>query len=184
MDGLPRLGLQRPLSDESDNPGITASDAAIVAAQLARVPRDPWRVAARCGHGYPTVIVSPCVLADGTLFPTYAWLTCPHLSLLLSVLETAGAAAGWAARAVTDADLAERLVATDIAVRVARVIESGGEDACASVGLAGQKDPLGVKCLHAHVALALVGIEDPIGVEELGKIMATCSNMRCASLMA
>ncbi len=128
--------------------------------------------------------MSPSVLVDGTLFPTYAWLTCPHLSLLLSVLETAGAAAGWAARAVTDPELAEKLVATDIAVRVGRAIESGGEDTCVSVGLAGQKDPLGVKCLHAHVALALVGIDDPIGVEELGKIMTTCSNVRCASLVA
>jgi hypothetical protein len=171
------------LNNESENRRVVASEAAIVEAQLGRAPRNPWRVAAKCGHGYPTAIVSPSVLGDGTLFPTYAWLTCPHLSLLLSVLETAGAAAGWAARAVTDPQLAEKLVATDIAVRVARAIESDGEDACASVGLAGQKDPLGVKCLHAHVALAIVGIEDPIGVEELGKIMTTCSSVRCASLV-
>jgi uncharacterized protein len=184
VDRVPRLGLRCPLSNDSENPRVAPSDAAMVEAQLGRAPREPWRVAARCDHGYPTVIVSPSVLADDTLFPTYAWLTCPHLSLLLSVLETAGAAAGWAARAVSDPQLAEKLVATDIAVRVARTIESGGEDACAPVGLAGQKDPLGVKCLHAHVALALVGIEDPIGVEELGKILTTCSNVSCASLIA
>ncbi len=44
---------------------------------------------------------------------------------------------------------------------------AAGTDACAAVGLAGQRDPLGVKCVHAHVALALVGIDDPIGLELL-----------------
>ena len=160
----------------------SAREAALVSAQLGRVPRGPWWVAARCAYGYPSVIVSPSRLADGTPFPAYAWLTCPHLLETLAAEESAGAAASWAQRAATDAQLAAALVAADGAVRAARVRESGREDACAEVGIAGQRDPLGVKCVHAHVALALVGIDDPIGTEELGKIEPTCSDVRCRSL--
>lgn len=171
------------MSDVRDTSEYSVADAAVVEAQLGRVPREPWRVGARCQHGYPTVVVSPGVLEDGTPFPTYAWLTCPHLSDLLSVLETAGAAAGWAARATTDADVAERLVTTDVAVRVARAVESGGADPCSSVGLAGQADPLGVKCLHAHVALALIGIDDPVGVAELAMIRMPCTSKKCSAYL-
>jgi len=126
--------------------------------------------------------VSPSRLADGAPFPTYAWLTCPYLLETLAAEESAGAAATWAQRAADDPQLVAALIATDAAVRAARTHESGGEDACATVGIAGQRDPLGVKCLHAHVALALVGIKDPIGVEELGKIEPTCSDVRCRLL--
>jgi hypothetical protein len=157
-------------------------DAELVSAQLGRVPREPWRVAARCEHGYPSAIVSPSRLVDGTPFPAYSWLVCPYLIEALAARESAGAAGEWAQRAAGDPRLAEALVAADVAVRAARTQESRGEDACATVGLAGQRDPLGVKCLHAHVALALVGIEDPIGAEELGKIQPTCSDVRCRLL--
>ena len=181
MDRVSRLGLQGPVSAEPPR-SAAASDAALVSAQLGRTPRDPWRVAARCAYGYPTAIVSPSRLADGAPFPTYAWLTCPYLLETLAAEESAGAAATWAQRAADDSQFAAALVAADAAVRAARTRESGGEDACADVGIAGQRDPLGVKCLHAHVALALVGIEDPIGVEELGKIEPTCSDGRCRLL--
>lgn len=159
-----------------------ASDTALVSAQLGRIPRGPWRVAARCVHGYPSVVVSPSRLADGTPFPAYAWLTCPYLLETLAAEESAGAAATWAQRATENPQLAAALTAADAAVRVARAGESGGDDACAAVGIAGQRDPLGVKCLHAHVALALVGIDDPIGAEELGKIEPTCDDVRCRLL--
>jgi hypothetical protein len=41
---------------------------------------------------------------------------------------------------------------------------------------------LGVKCLHAHVALALLGIADPIGMAELGKVESACKDARCAAM--
>jgi uncharacterized protein len=170
----------------SDNPGHArpkASEAALVAEQLGgRVPREPWRVAARCSHGFPTVIVSPSVLADGTPFPTHAWLTCPHLTEALAAEESTGATAAWAERAAAEPALAERLRVADVALRQARAEESGGVDGCESVGLAGQRDPLGVKCLHAHVALVLIGIDDPIGEAELGKISRNCGNARCMTM--
>jgi hypothetical protein len=154
-------------------------DARVVSKQIGREPRVPWRVATRCRYGYPTVVVSPSILADGTPFPTYAWLTCPWLSEHVAAEESAGATAGWAIRVARDPALAARLRATDLELRAARAKESGGADRCASVGLAGQSDPLGVKCVHAHVALAIVGIDDPIGAELLGKIEADCPDARC-----
>jgi hypothetical protein len=132
----------------------------------------------------PSVIVSPALLDDGTPFPTFAWLTCPHLSEHLHAEESVGAAAGWAARALADSDLAEALRRTDAAVRKARAHECGGTDPCWSVGLAGQREPLGTKCLHAHVALALIGIADPIGAAELSKVDHTCGDARCRALLA
>ncbi|HEY5539891.1 MAG TPA: DUF501 domain-containing protein [Coriobacteriia bacterium] len=165
----------------SDQPA--ARESGLVAAQLGgRAPRKPWRVAARCSYGYPSAIVSPSLLADGTPFPTHAWLTCPYLTEALSAEESAGAAAVWAERAASDPLLAEHLHAADAALRSVRAEESGGADACEPVGLAGQRDPLGVKCLHAHVALTLIGIDDPIGVEELGKIPESCGNARCMTM--
>jgi hypothetical protein len=129
------------------------------------------------------VIVSPGILDDGTPFPTHAWLTCQYLVELLAAEESAGAAAGWAERARIDPDLAARLAAADAVLRDVRARESGGTDPCQSVGLAGQRGPLGVKCLHAHVALALIGIEDPIGEAELRKIQPTCDDVRCSALL-
>jgi hypothetical protein len=157
--------------------------AAVVAAQIGRTPRDPWRVAHTCSYGYPTVIVSPSRLEDGTPFPSFAWLTCPWIAARASLAESDGAAARWGRAAHDDADLAARLAALDATVRAARKQESAGVDACESVGLAGQRDPLGVKCLHAHAALALLGYDDPIGTTLLAE-SAECEDGRCALLVS
>ena len=82
---------------------------------------------------------------------------------------------------VTDPEL-PALREVDAEVREMRAAESGGADACEGVGVAGQRDPLGVKCLHAHIALALVGLDDPVGAGELGKIQRECPDGRCAAL--
>jgi hypothetical protein len=170
---------------EPGQPGSSAADeATLVARQLDRAPRQPWRVASRCRFGRPTAIVSPSLLSDGTPFPTYAWLTCPHLADEVAALESGGDVAAWAARAASDASLAAALRAVDARVRELRAAESGGVDACSSVGVAGQRDPLGVKCLHAHVALVLVGAGDPIGEALLADVRAECDDDRCAALLA
>lgn len=160
---------------------LAATQIAIVTAQIGRAPRDPWRVAARCDHGFPQTIASPAMLADGARFPNLVWLTCPYLAQKASAEESDGATARWAHRAAEEPALAARLQALDLAVRQARAAETG-VDPCGDVGIAGQADPLGVKCLHAHVALALSGFEDPIGAELLGVWGDRCDDARCLSL--
>ena len=155
----------------------------LVAEQVGRPLRIPWRIGARCSFGRPTVVVSPSLLDDSSPFPTYAWLTCPHVRERVSAVESSGAIAQFATRANGDPSLAASLRALDARVRELRAAESGGVDACPAVGLGGQRDPLGVKCLHVHVALALLGEDDPIGIEVLESTGGECANDRCAALL-
>lgn len=142
-------------------------DAALVALQLGRPPRGRWRVAERCASGAPGVIATAPALEDGEPFPTLWWLTCPRLSKAVAALESDGAAAEWAARLAADGALAARMRASDLAYRAVRSAEAVREglddDPCGDVGIAGQRDPLGVKCLHAHAAAYLAGLDDPVG---------------------
>jgi len=154
----------------------------VITAQLGRVPRTPFRVASRCVFGFPTTIVSPSLLSDETPFPAYAWLTCPWIAERVGALESSGEISRWSVRATEDDELAAELSRTDAAVRDARAAESGGVDACAHVGIAGQRDPLLVKCLHAHVALELAGISDRVGADILGSVGEACENGLCAGL--
>ena len=169
-------------ADAADAADAGRTDAARVAAQLGRAPRNPWRVAVRCRWSRPAVIVSPSTLADGTPFPNLAWLTCPWLAEAVAAEESAGGAAADARRAAADPAFAAARTAADAAVRARRAAESGGRDACATVGIAGQRDPLGVKCLHAHVALALLGVADPVGEDVVSRVQRWCDDDRCAGL--
>lgn len=81
-----------------------------------------------------------------------------------------------------DDALRSRLLQAERALREMRAAESGGADECTTVGIAGQRDSLAVKCLHAHMALALVGIDDPIGLQLLGEGDTVCLDRRCARL--
>lgn len=154
----------------------------LVALQIGRIPREPWRVAARCQWERPSVIASPSLLADGTPFPTLYWLTCPWLIARAGALESEGILAEWDERTESDPHLAAALDASDRALRERRSEESGGSDACISVGIAGQRDPVGVKCLHAHVALSLAGVADPIGQETLALLGEACDDDGCGAL--
>lgn len=160
----------------------TEQEARLVASQIGRVPREPWRVAVRCQWGRPSVIASPSTLADGTPFPTLYWLTCPWLIQSAGALESEGLLAEWTDRAASDPHLTAHLGEAHAALREHRAEESGGEDACADVGIAGQRDASRVKCLHAHVALALVGIDDPVGEETLALLGLACEADQCAAI--
>jgi len=159
-----------------------SADEDTVSRQLGRPPRGTWRVATRCSYGYPTVIATPSILASGEPFPTLFWLTCPHLIEVVGQLESAGEVEAWAARLAADPALATSMRAADELYRSARAEESNGFDVCATVGIAGQRDPLATKCLHAHVAAALAGIADPVGESILGSIERECESERCAVL--
>lgn len=160
-------------------------DARVVERQLGRPPRGSWRVAARCPSGQPLVIAVSPRLGDGSPFPTALWLTCPRLAALVSDRESAGAAARWSAQLRSEPLLAKRALAADAEYRAMRASLAAGEDPCVTVGVAGQADPLAVKCLHARVAAALCGIEDPVGIGVLcelenGGVASDCDDPRCA----
>ncbi len=158
-------------------------DERVVETQLGRVPRAPWRVAARCSSGYPQVIASPSVLGDGDRFPTTYWLTCPHLVACCSVLESAGAGQAWTERVAADDALASALADADADYRRWRAAESGGADACSDVGIAGSRDPRVVKCVHAHAAATLAGVDSPVGHAVLESEGAECEHEDCAGLL-
>jgi hypothetical protein len=132
-----------------------------------------------CEYGYPRVIAVGPLLEDGSPFPTTFWLTCPHLVEAMHDLESAGEHCSWAERAAADPALASRLRDADGAYRAARRDEGGGVDPCATVGIAGQADPLTVKCLHARVAAALAGTGDPVGEGVLARLAADGVAMTC-----
>ena len=173
----------RKSPDGGEPPGRPdESEALLVVRQIGRVPREPWRIATRCQWGRPSVIASPSRLADGTPFPSLYWLTCPWLVESVGALESAGLIAEWNERTDADPHLTEQLQATDAAFRALRARESGGEDACAAVGVAGQSNSARVKCLHAHVALTLAGIPDSVGEETLALVGTSCEDDACASI--
>jgi uncharacterized protein len=161
----------------------TPSDSAIVTAQLGREPRGDWLVAVRCSFGYPQTITTPPLVEGDTPFPTLHWLTCPWLAEGVSAAESAGGAAHWAGRLSADPGLARRMLRADAHYREGRAAASpSGPDPFPDVGIAGQRDPLATKCLHAHVAAALAGIDDPVGVEVLDALGTDCPDGRCADL--
>ena len=133
----------------------------------------------RCERGFPTAIAVAPMLDGSTPFPTTFWLTCPHLVAAVHDLESAGEHRRWAECAATDPGLAERLHLADALYREARLAEGGGTDPCATVGVAGQSDPLAVKCLHARVAAALAGIADPIGEGVLELLSSAPASSAC-----
>jgi len=155
-------------------------DAGALARQLGREPRGTWRVAVRCSFGWPVVIATAPLLEDGAPFPTLYYLTCPHLADAISALESAGAVEAWADRLAADPEAAARLRAADESYRAARAAEGGGVDPMPRVGIAGQRDPLGTKCLHAHAAARLAGIDDPVGEGALAGLEPECADERCA----
>ncbi len=128
-------------------------------------------------------------LGTGAPFPTALWLTCPKLAALVSDRESAGATAWWSARLRSDPLSAERAGRADHAYRVFRASLGDEDDPCGDVGVAGQSDPLAVKCLHARVAAALCGIDDPAGKGLLLELEgawgdSACDEVRCTVLEA
>lgn len=169
----------------TDHKAVAETDAVILSAQLGRQPREPYRVASRCAHGRPATILTAPVLGDGAPFPTLYWLTCPWLSAYVDGLESSGVVSEWRARLAEEPELAARMREADREYRERRAVAAGGTDPCAGVGIAGQRDPVATKCIHAHVASALAGVADPIGEEVVAGVDPLwCPDQICLSRMA
>lgn len=160
-------------------------DEGVVARQLGRAPRGTWRVVTRCSFGFPVTIATAPITETGEPFPTLFYLTCPHLIADVSALESAGELDVWRQRIASEDALARRMLAADAEYRNARAAEGGGSDPVPGVGIAGMRDPLAVKCLHAHVAAVLAGIDDPVGEGVLEGLVLEgrgleCTDERCS----
>jgi hypothetical protein len=133
-----------------------------------------------CKYGFPQVLVSPSKLDDGELFAQWAWLTCPFLCKSIARVEDKGACEQWTEELKKRSKSAQQLHDIDARLRQLRAAEAtDGIDHCAKTGLAGSADPLKVKCIHAHVAYFLTGLNDPIGKQYLSEHSRTCADRRC-----
>jgi len=165
-------------------PEASAEDTRTVADQLGREPRGDWWVKARCRHGRPVVIMTAPELDDGTLFPTLFYLTCPWLVKYVDGLESASVISEWAQTLATDPELRTRMIAADARYRQMRKEAAGGVDPAPHVGIAGQKSPLSTKCVHAHVATYIAGLDDPVGDSVLSAMISPCCPADlCASIV-
>jgi len=150
---------------------LSLNDERVIAKQLGRTPRGLLGVEHRCPYGYPQVVrVYP--LVGGKPFPTLFWLTCPFLTKQIDRLE----AEGWIKQ--TEQLLEEDTLAADFQKAHLSYIterdrllspedrasleEAGMLKDLLEKGIGGTADFARVKCLHLHVAHALVR-DNPIG---------------------
>ncbi len=148
---------------------MTATDEAIVTAQLGREPRGAVGVAWRCPCGKPGIVVTAPRLPNGAPFPTVYYLTCPRAVAACSTLESEGVMAEMTRRLDEDEALAAAYRAAHEAYLADRA-ELGDVKEIKGVSAGGM--PTRVKCLHVLVAHALAvgpGV-NPLGDEALAAI--------------
>jgi hypothetical protein len=163
---------------------VSLSEPELIARQIGRAPRGEYAVALRCPHGFPRVLRVPPVV-DGKPFPTLYWLSCPLLCRAVGTLEAEGWVGRLEKRVASDAELRAALEQAHEAYVAER--ETLGD--CASGGaeprgIGGIADRSRLKCLHLHVAHALVRA-NPIGRLVLTMLDATaCPDEKkiCSSL--
>jgi len=150
----------------------TLEDERIITAQIGRRPRGLYGIAVRCPYGYPQVIVVHPIV-EGKPFPTIYWLTCPYLSKGIDRLEAEGLIGKLEEKLRGDDSLRERLAAAHRSYIVERdrllsaadrryLEERGMMRGLNERGIGGIADFSRLKCLHLHVAHALVS-GNPIG---------------------
>ena len=130
----------------------TSKDHDAVARQLGREPR-PFRVAARCPFGLPSVIENERTRE----MPTSFWVTCPALVAAISRVESTGGVRE-AQEAVGEASIEE--IHDEHRSRYGTRVAGVRDEATGSV-----------KCLHAFTALHVSGaIPNPIADWTLGRL--------------
>lgn len=139
------------------SPGsATSSEVAEAQLLLGRESLTDFSVAVRCPHGGPAVLANPPVDRRGNPFPTRNWLACRHLVAAVSRLESAGGVGMLEA----DPDMADPLTAA----------QKAHSDSHGGHWITGTADPSRVKCLHAHLAVALADGGSPVGDWILSRI--------------
>lgn len=140
-------------------------DRARVAQLLGRKPRGAFDVVVRDPLGDPVVVRNEPFLTDGTPMPTRYYLVSAELVKAVSRVE----AAGGVRRAEAEID-DKLIVATHARYKAERdaAIDNSHVGPQPYGGVGGTRQ--GVKCLHAHVAYALAGGDDPIGQWTLAQL--------------
>lgn len=145
----------------------TLTDRRVVAAQLGRPAQGRWTVVGRCPYGYPQVIRVFPIVSDRP-FPTLYWLTCPFLRTGISRLEADGWIKRLEERMRNSSELSEMMCAAhEQYARERNALQASMQREMPVAGLrdrgiGGLADRRYLKCLHLHVAHALVG-ENAIG---------------------
>jgi uncharacterized protein len=163
---------------------LAASDLLDAERQLGRAPRSLVDVAARCPRGHPSVLVQAPYGPEGEPFPTVYWLSCPALVQAVGRLEAAGGIAVLAAELAQDPELARDLAAAErrIVMTRRRLAGSGPRldgGAALAAGIAGEAPGGGLKCLHAHAALALADPPSRLGELALERASAAYPHLCC-----
>jgi hypothetical protein len=155
--------------------------------QLGRAPRSLAGVAARCPFGRPSVLLQAPYDASGAPFPTLYWLSCRALVQAVGALEAEGGIALVAALLADDAEMAadHDLAAQRVRSARARLAQPGGpmldQGAALAAGIAGEATGGGLKCLHAHAALALADPPYLLGERVLELAGATYPTVCCSA---
>jgi hypothetical protein len=138
-----------------------SGDREAVARQLGRHPK-PFRVAARCPFGAPSVIENE----RARNMPTSFWITCPSLDKAISRLESAGGVRAASER--IGAETVEGIHSRHLARYGTRV--------------AGLREGGHIKCLHAFTALHLSGaIPNAVGEWTLGRLERAYPHDACCT---
>ncbi|MBF0545356.1 MAG: DUF501 domain-containing protein [Candidatus Riflebacteria bacterium] len=155
---------------------------------LGRPPRVPFEVMTYCLDGTPQVLkADPFLTEQGILkpFPTFLWLVCPRLKKLVSRLEASQMVSMYEKRLSEEEEFREKYLDSQRKIGTIRLEFAQRKNPELSeevirilreTSIAGSRDLLGVKCLHAHLAHFLAYGNNPIGEEVLRLIGPCCSN--------
>ena len=159
----------------------------MVAWQIGREPRAFRRAAVRCPWGLPAVTEQAPYDDAGDPFPTTYYLTCRRLVAAVARVEAAAGVERWAAAVQENPELKASLEGATARQReIRRTLAAGvrGRDGGASLdlGIGGAARTEHLKCLHAHVAFALVHPEYELGRRILAELSPLWADDHCCSV--
>lgn len=171
----------------------TYGDLQIVRRQIGRQPRGVVGVSKRCLHGCPQVVVTqPLLDSCHELFPTVYWLSCPHLSKLVSGLESERLIDCFRGRMSGDSQFRERMERRHTQYARERLSLVDEEQLqrirqttprlyrrLVEPGIGGIENPGGIKCLHLHTADHLSGGDNPVGEEVCRLLLERGGSLEC-----
>lgn len=146
-----------------------------------REPSGLIGVTKRCSRGYPVVFVSQPILNHG-YFPTMFWLTCPYLVRACGKLESLGYHTQIEEEIEVKPRLKQALIQAQEQMKNVRklVTEITGikvPDRVLKAFIAGSSSATHLKCLHAHLAAYLSGINTPAGE----KVLEAIEKLECST---